>query len=265
LFFVNTQRFSFAGQPSYGAFSTSVLLLVYAFTGFEMAGIPAGEIRDPQRTLPAAYLTAIGAVALTYILIQAVCIGTLPELAGSERPLADAGNRFLGTSGASIISAGALVSIVGNLNLVLLAGSRLPFAMAERKELPQIFAVTHRRFKTPFYAILLTATVVLVLTISGTFIYAVTISTIARLVSYGATCAALPLLRRRKESAPAMFKAPAGIAVSVSALALIAWLLSNITLREARDSGIAAALGLVVYVAYRFRRTAPSPQTGENR
>jgi amino acid transporter len=254
LFFLEPQNFSLAAPPGYGAFSTSVLLLVYAFTGFEMAAIPAGEIQEPRRNLPRAILTAIGVVALLYILIQVVCIGTLPELATSSRPVADAGRRFLGPAGASLIAAGVLVSIIGNLSVILLAGSRLPFAMAERGELPRLIAATHPRFRTPYLAILLSAAIMLALTLSGTFIYAVTISAIARLLAYVATCAALPVLRRRSRVSPAAFKAPAGVVIATAALALAAWLLSNIAWREALDAGVAAAFGLLIYLAYRWRR-----------
>ncbi|HEX8922374.1 MAG TPA: APC family permease, partial [Pyrinomonadaceae bacterium] len=132
LFFINSGNYSFATHPSYTAFSTSVLLLIYAFTGFEMAVIPAGEVQNPQRNIPFALLTAIGLIAALYILIQFVSIGTLPGLADSTRPLADASNNFLGTAGALIISAGAMISITGNLSLLILAGSRLPFAMSEQ-------------------------------------------------------------------------------------------------------------------------------------
>ncbi len=264
LFFINPQSYSFAAKPSYGAFSTSVLLLVYAFTGFEMATIPAGEIRDPRRNLPMAILIALGVVALLYILIQLVCNGTLPDLAGSERPLADASSRFLGTAGASIISAGALVSIVGNLNVLLLSGSRLPFAMAERRQLPILLSATHRRYRTPYISIALTAAVMLVLTLSGTFSYALTISTIARLVAYAATCAALPVMRRKPDAPSALFRAPGGVFVSITALALAAWLLLNSTGREARDAGIAAALGLLICFAYRLKRPGAHSESIEN-
>src|SRR6266581_2039102 len=100
LFFLNPHAFALGARPSTGAFSQSVLLLLYAFTGFEMAVIPAGEIRNPQKDLPRALLIAMAVIATTYILIQIVCIGTLPELARSTRPLADAGQRFMGTAGA---------------------------------------------------------------------------------------------------------------------------------------------------------------------
>src|SRR5207253_1490675 len=98
----------------------------------------AGEISNPQRDLPLALITAIGVVALLYISIQVICIGSLPALATSQKPLADASSIFLGRAGAAIISAGVVVSIVGNLNVIILAGSRLPFAMAESGELPGI-------------------------------------------------------------------------------------------------------------------------------
>ena len=260
LFFINPQNFSTATPPAYGAFSTAILLLVYAFSGFEVATIPAGEIQNPQRNLPFALITSIGIVALLYFLIQAVCIGTLPELAHSEKPLADASGRFLGAAGASTISVGAVISLTGNINSIVLAGSRLPFAMAEQHQLPQVLSATHRRFRTPHLSILVTTAIMLALTISSTFIYALTLSTLTRLIVYSTTCAALPILRRRSDVRPAMFKAPAGFAISIAVLVLAAWLLSNSTWREARDLAIAAAVGMFIYTVYRLGQRRPPPE-----
>lgn len=261
IFFITPERFSFTEQPDYSQFSSSVLVLIYAFTGFEMAVIPAGEVRDPQKNLPIALLIAMGVVTLLYILIQAVSVGTLPELASSERPIADASRAFMGTTGAAVITAGALVSITGNLTVLILAGSRLPFAMAERRELPQIISATHKRFHTPHIAIIITSAVMLALALSGTFIYALTISTIARLLAYAATCAALPLFRRRSDAPQAMFKIPFGTLIAFISLALAGWLLSNCTIEQARDSLIAVIAGLLIYgVCYLARR----PQSGQS-
>jgi APA family basic amino acid/polyamine antiporter len=246
-FYLDAKSFSFGPAPAPAAFSSAMLLLVYAYTGFEIAVIPAAEIRDPRRDLPVALLTAIGLVVLFYILIQIVCIGTLPGLSASDRPLADAARRFLGQPGAAIISVGAVISIAGNLNVVMLSASRLPFAMAARGELPGVLAVVNKRFRTPHAAILLTSTLMVALTLSGTFLYAVTISTLARLLIYASTCAALPVLRRRAAALPATFQAPAGTAVSFAVLLLSVWLLWNSTWREGRDTAIAGAIGLVVY------------------
>ena len=197
LFFLNPQAYEFGPSPTTAAFSKSVLLLVYAFTGFEMATIPAGEVSDPQKNLPRALLIAILVVAVLYIMIQVVCVGTLPGLAQSQKPLADAGSQFLGTAGGAIISAGAIISITGNLNILLLSGSRLPFAMAEQKQLPAFVGSIHRRFFTPYVSILITAGLMLFLTLKSSFVAALTISTIARLVTYGATCLALPVFRAK--------------------------------------------------------------------
>src|SRR5437660_6389119 len=246
LFFLNPHAFTLGVRPATGAFSQSVLLLIYAFTGFEMAAIPAGEIRNPQKHLPRALLISIAVVAFTYILIQVVCIGTLPELAGSQKPLADAGQRFMGTAGGAIISAGAIISIAGNLNIVLLSGSRVPFAIAEQRQLPAIFAAVHRRFFTRHIAILVTAGVMLVLTLRSSFVAALTISAIARLVTYAVTCAALPVLRRRADVPAPAFKVRGGPIIAIAALILAVWLLANSTLIEAVTAVIAAAVGMII-------------------
>src|SRR5437660_4106303 len=111
LFFLNPHAFALGARPPAGPFSQSVLLLLYAFTGFEMAAIPAGEIRDPQKHLPRAWLIATSVVAFTYILIQVVCIGTLQQLASSKKPLADAGQSVMGKVDGASLSAGAIISI----------------------------------------------------------------------------------------------------------------------------------------------------------
>jgi amino acid transporter len=250
LFFLNPQAFVPEQNPAAGAFSQSVLLLVYAFTGFEMATIPAGEVRDPQRNLPRALIIAILVVAVLYILIQIVCVGTLPGLQNSQKPLADAGTQFLGTAGGAIISAGAIVSITGNLNILLLSGSRLPFAMAEQKQLPAFIGSVHRSFFTPYVSILLTAAMMLFLTLKSSFVAALTISTIARLVTYGATCISLPVFRRRKDAPPPAFRLRGGTIIAVLSVVLIVWLLGHSTAGEAKATAWAAGAGLLIYLAY---------------
>jgi len=249
-FFVDRHAFSIAAPPSYSSFSQAALLLVFTYTGFEGATIPSGEMRDPGRHLPFALLTGFGLVTLVYISVQIVCIGTLPDLAHSERPLADASLRVLGTPGASLIAAGALVSIGGTLNALMFATPRLLFAMGENGQLPRILSSTHARLQTPVLAIAVTAAITLVLALFSTFISALTISAIVRLIAYTSTCAALPILRRQSAARAATFVAPAGVLIAVGAVALNVWLLSNSPWSEMRLAAIAVALGFILFFAY---------------
>jgi len=247
LFFVDWQAFSFAVPPTYTSFSGAALLLIFTFSGFDVAAIPAGEIQQPQRTVPFALFTAIATVAVLFMAVQVVCIGTLPGLAGSERPLADASQQFLGPAGAAFIAVAALLTAVGTLNALMLTGPRLLFALAERGQLPAVFGRLHARYRTPYVALLVSAGLKLALAVSGTFIYALTLSTIIRLAYFALTCAALPVLRRRLPAQPAPFQVWGGGAVAVLCVGLCLWLLSNSAAHEARDVGIAAVVGLGVY------------------
>ena len=260
-FFINPESYSLAAAPGYGPFSTSVLLLVFAFTGFELAVIPAGEALDPRRNLPFALVTGTAITAVLYVCIQAVCIGTLPDLANSQRPLADVGAHLFGGPGAAFISFGALISIMGTMNAIVLAAPRLPFAMAERGQLPAVIAATHRRFHTPHVALFISAIGMLVLTLSGTFASAALLSTIIRLTTYAVTCAALPVLRRNSGQSSAPFTVPAGRIVSLAALLLILWLFSSSSWPEARQALVAAVVGLLLYAGFagRRRQTVASP------
>ena len=151
------------------------------------------------------------------------------------------------------IAVGALISILGNLNGGFLASSRIPFAMAEQRELPQIFAHTHEKTKTPVYSIILTSVVILILTIQSSFFTAVTIATITRLLVYATTCLALPVFRRRKDIPEAQFSAPFGVAAAAISLVLIVWLLSNVDYKkEGLAILISIAIGLVLFFSYKF-------------
>jgi amino acid transporter len=255
LFFVSPQNFSFPERPTNASFSTAMLLMVFAYSGFEAAVVPAGEARDPARHFPFALLTGIAVVVAIYVLIQVVCIGTLPDLARSERPLSDASLSFLGGAGASVIAAGALVSVTGTMNGVVLVGSRVLFAMAEQRQLPGFLVKIHGRFQTPHVAILLSAIFMLALTLFSTFVSAVTVSAIIRLVTYVATSAALPVLRWKRDMPPAAFVLPGGLFVSGAGLAFSVWLLSNSSWGDARVVGVASAFGILVHLT-----CSPRPQ-----
>ena len=255
LFFINPAQFTFTEIPGVGSFSSAVFVLVYVFSGFEAVLVNSGEIRQPQRAIPFALAVALSTAVVLFLLIQIVCIGVLPNLATSERPLADASYQFLGALGPTIISIGALVSIFGTLNVIMLACTRLPFAMATQGQLPAPLARVHERFRTPHVSILISAAAALMIALPGTFIYAVKITVITRVIVYASTCAALPILRRRADAEGAdSFRVPAGVPIAIVCVLLCLGLLGSSGWREARDVSIAVVIGLVAYAITRIAR-----------
>jgi amino acid transporter len=250
-------RLALGALPEADAFAKAMLLLVFAFTGFELVIIPAGEASDPRRNLPWALLIGLAVVAVVYLFVQIVCEGTMPNLAGSERPLADAASQVLGASGGALLAVGAVVSITGTLGATMLAAARLPFAMAEWGELPRALAATHARFRTPWISIMLTAACALALALATTFLGALTLSTVIRLITYVSTCAALLVLRRRPDAPAAAFRAPMAWALAVLALLTCVWLISSVSGREARAVAIAILIGLGLYLIRPRRALVP--------
>jgi len=109
---------------------------LFAYTGFEYLAVPAGEMKKPGRDIPVAVFIAILVTTLIYILVQTVATGTLPGLAQTEKPLADAAASFLGPTDGILIAIGALLAIAGVNSGIALAGSRTLFALSSDGFLP---------------------------------------------------------------------------------------------------------------------------------
>lgn len=246
-FYVDTSRFVMDTAPSAVALSGAVLVAVYAFSGFEVLGVPSGEIDDPARTVPFALLAGLAVVATIYVGVQVVAIGTLPGLADSARPLADAADRIFGRVGATVMVTGALISTLGVSHAILLAAGRMPFAMAERRQLPAAIAAVHPTYRTPWIGLMLSAACMLLFTLATTFTSALTITVGLRVIIYLVTCASLPVMRRSPGQAPSAFRVPAGNLVALVAMLTCIGLLAMRPWSETRQLLIVLALGLVVW------------------
>ncbi len=258
VFFVDPHAFKLGGVPGAGDLANAVLLAAFAFFGFDSTAVLAGEVRDPARSVPFALLVSISGVLVLYALIQIVCVGALPDLAASQRPLADAAVVFVGPIGGIVIAATAVIACAGVYGASITPGTRLLFAMADRAQMPLAFAQVHSRFRTPVYAIVVTSAVVLVLALSGSFIYLVKVTLIARISVYAVTCATLPLLRLRRELPRPPFLLRGGIALACVAAVSCILFLANSSMRELLDVGLAAAVGLILFAATRIGRRPPA-------
>lgn len=248
-FFLEFDRFAVPTHIEPASLGKAILLWFFAFSGFERVSIIAGEARDPRRDVPFALLAGVGIVAVVYLVILFVCVGTLPKLAQSTRPLAEASQLFLGTAGAAIIVLGAIVSIAGNLNGALLVAPRVLYAMAEQKQIPSVFAATHPRRRTPHVAILFTAVVSGVFALNSSFVAALTLASMTFLTAHIATVLSMLIMRRRKDVAPAAFVVSrGGVVVACLALALCVGAVASSSAGELRELAVAATVGLIIYL-----------------
>lgn len=234
----------------------AVLLLVFAYGGFETALAPMSEAKDPRRDAPFALFAAVVLCTAIYALIQWVVVGVLPDAAHSARPLADVARIALGPVGAALVAIGALISFYGYLSAKILAMPRVLFALAEERDFPESFAAVHARFQTPYLSILAFAGLVWIFSLIGEFKWNVTLSAVARLLYYSVGCAALPVLRRRQPEG-ALFRLPAGTFLATLGIVICLILVTRIDFGQSLIVAATIALALLnwVLVAKRPRLT----------
>jgi amino acid transporter len=218
----------------------AVALTIFACMGFEHATIVAGEARNPRRDLPASILWGVCCSGVLYALVLMVCFRVVPDLSHSQRPLADAAAALGGPTGAMAMSLTAAFSCASSLTVWMLVVPRLLFVLGGQGSLPRIFA-TVAVGRTPVAAIVGTALLVWVLTITGTFLYLATFAAIARILMYASTCAALIALRRRDGLAPITI--PFGPFLSIVSLLLTLLVLGTTSGTAVRDVLIASGVG----------------------
>jgi amino acid transporter len=249
-----------AVPPSWRDWVQAVLLLVFAYGGFESALTPMGEAKDPQRDAPFALFSVLLVVTVLYTLVQVVVVYSLPNAAETKAPLADAARIFLQGPGALLVTVGALVSLYGYLSAMMLAGPRIPFAMAENHDLPAVFAAIHPRFRTPNVSIVLWGSLMWGLAVYGSFRWNVALSTAARLFYYGLTCAALIALRRQQPGA-ARFRLPAGTLMAVLGIAFCLVLVKGIGESEVIILAATVVVALLNLLWVRLRAKEPRPSS----
>jgi APA family basic amino acid/polyamine antiporter len=195
----------------------AIILMVYAYGGFDAALFAAGETRNPRQDVPAALLLALAGSTILFVSVQYVVIHTLPDIAASTKPVVDAARQFSGPIGGSFVAIGSLISIYGYLSANMLHTPRLTFALGQQGDFPRFFAAIHARFRTPSISIVTFAAALLLFAIVGDFRWNATLSVVARLFVYGSIAAALPVLRQKHPKADAL-RLPGGWAFSLLAL-----------------------------------------------
>jgi amino acid transporter len=256
-FFFDSRLVGSFGPVTLQQGTTAALLMVFVFGGYDVVPVPAGEASDPRRHVPFALVMTILVVTGVMAATQLVAAGTLPSLAGSKTPLADAALLFMGSAGALLIGLGSLISMTGNNAGQILTGSRMLFALAENGQLPAWFGQIHPRFRTPSNAILFSATTALVLALTGSFVKLAVISAVARLITYTGASASTLLLRGSRFRGlvnPATYRIPFGPVIPILAVIVSLAILFGATREQVLGGSLALAAGAFLYLLNSWSR-----------
>jgi APA family basic amino acid/polyamine antiporter len=211
----------------------------------------AGEVRDPERTLPRALIYGVAILTVVYILTSAAFVYLVPleQVTSGETFIAQAGEVLFGHLGAQVLSGIVIVAVLGSLAAVVMSAPRVYFAMARDGLFIPAAAAVHPRYGTPARAIIIQATLASLLVLVGSFDTILSYFIFVVVLFIGLTVAALFVLRRRAEHS-IVSRTPGYPFTPIIFLILIALLLFLLGTHRPEEAALGVgvvALGLPVY------------------
>jgi APA family basic amino acid/polyamine antiporter len=260
-----------AGAHSVGgvqAFGAAMMAALWAYNGWYLLPVVAGEVREPQRNVPRGLILGMLAIMATYLLANLAYFYALPlnEVVTANStahpdalPIAaKAAQTFLGPTGAAFISIAFVVSTLGALNGCIMGQARIPFAMArDGLFIRRVGEVSFKRL-APVWAIIAQSAWGCVLALSGTFDQITTYTIFALWLFFGVTVSAVFVLRRKMPNAERPYRTLGYPFVPLLFILVAAWLVINTITTNPVESVIGLiliALGLPVYAFFKRRRT----------
>lgn len=241
--------------PSASQLGETSLILFFAFVGIESGMIVGGEVINPKRTVPRAIFISISAVVVIYILIQVVAQGVLGASLVNFKaaPLAETAKVVFGPIGYILLIVGASISMFGYLSGSLLNNPRVLYALARDKVIPiKPLSKIHKRFATPYFAIIIYASIGFIIAATGSFEQLVVIATSSILVLYLGVAFSVIKLRRTHKTVGKEFKIPGGWTVPILSICIILYFLSNLSKNEMIGTVIFIAVLTLVFGVIKF-------------
>lgn len=230
-----------------GPLGETMLVMMYAFIGFEFSLISAGETRNAKSEIPKALVGTVVAIALAYALIQLVVVSVAPDIGGSDTPLVEVAGRLMGPMGALALGIGVVFSVGGGSLTSLLTAPRLTFALARDGSLPAWLGKVNEKTRVPVNSILFCGILSLALAVGQHYVWLVTLSTFVRLVTYALCIASLPVIERTMPAEEGQFRLPGGLTIPAVGFLLTIWLMSHSTLDNVLIAGAVVAVGTVIF------------------
>jgi basic amino acid/polyamine antiporter, APA family len=248
-----------ARHTTFSSFGVALVGVLWAYEGWHMLSYSAGEVRDPERTLPRSYFIGMVIVVTAYLGANLAYLRalSLPALVEHQRVAAKAMEIFAGPSGMAFVSVLILCSIFGALNGNMLAGPRAYYAMARDGLFFSFVGRVHRRYQTPMYAILLQGVWSIVLAASGSYQQLYTYVIFSGWMFYAAAVLAVLILRRQRPALKRPYRVwgyPAlPVVFTMAALAVVV----NTVVREPGEALIGLSLiliGIPIYLIWARRQ-----------
>jgi amino acid transporter len=251
-----TTNFSPLAPFGFSNFGSALILIFWAYAGFEISTIPADEIREPSKTIPRAIILGMSIVTIFYLITNVVLFGIRPWylLQNDSAPLATASYVALSSIpalaliGGAIVGCGALVSVAGSDESGMIGTSRLGYALAVDGLFPRIFAKIHPKFKTPYLAIIIQAATALVASILGNLNALIATSVFFMAIAYVTTSASIFSLRR-KCSKP-QFQLRGGLLIPSLGVIFSLYLISQCTIDQIAIGLVLLFVGIPIYIRY---------------
>ena len=230
-----------------GNLGTALVLIFWAYVGFELGTFPASEVKDPSRNIPRAIILGMAVVTVFYLSTNFVVYGMVPwqTLAGSPTPLILVGAALFGVAGAAFMTAGALVSVSGSDESGILGTARLSYAMAIDGLFPRVFASIHPRYETPYTALVIEGVIAFALSLVSGISGLISFSVFNMAFSFLITCLALTVISQgRKERLRGQEILPwAGVAICL-------YLLYSTGIFDALVGTLVILAGIPIYVFF---------------
>lgn len=242
----------FVGEA--GNFGQALVLIFWAYAGFELSTLPADEIQDARRTIPKAIAAGMLIVMVFYLATNFVIIANVDQatLASSPAPLTvAAANIFgwlpgLGIWGSLMVVVGALISITGADESGTIGTSRLAFAMSIDGLLPRAFSRLHSAFHTPYIGLALLCSTAFLASVIGTLSDLINSSVFLLSFTYLATGISVILLERKYQVA----LGSRGIVMPILTIVFSAFLMLQVSLQQIVIALILLGLGIPLYAFF---------------
>lgn len=245
-----------------GQLGQTMLVLMYAFIGFEFSLINAGETRNPREEIPRTLVRTVVAIAIAYALIQLIVVSVAPDIRDSETPLVDVAARLMGPAGALVLGIGVVFSIGGGSLTSLLTAPRLTFALARDGSLPAWLGKVSPRTGVPVNSILFCGLLSAAMAVGQTFVWLTVLSTFVRLLTYLLCIASLPVIERRMPARDGQFRLPGGLIIPILGFVLTTWLISHSTLDSFLTTALIVVGGTLLFWFSR-RKAGAAPALGQ--